>query len=414
MALCNQLEAQQQKRSKLVKYTRISALEALANAQGGDELQAAWKRVEENLSMLFENPEDVEDLKKCVLQNAVMGKLVPQNPDDEPASELLKNIAKEKSALIKKGEIKKQTPLPKIREDEKPFEILEGWVWCRLGTATKFITDGKHGDCKNDLNSGYYFLSAKNIKNGMLDYTNSRQITFDDFIEVHNRTNLEPGDICIINTGATVGRIAIAESNPLTPKTTFQKSVAIVKLFQLLTTVEYMKIFFKHSATHFKEKSGGSAINNLLLGDMRNFLMPLPPKEEQKRIVKKTQSLLSLCDTLQKQLAKSRKVAAHLAQSVIEGITGISTEKQVKMKAPKTELVTRLKLVKKPGMKDLAPLSAILAKNNDELSAKALWNNSGLPIDGFYRQLKIEMVNGWIDEPVKAKIRIVEDQGKPQ
>ena len=92
---------------------------------------ADWKRVEENLHRLFENPEDVEDLKKRVLQNAVMGKRVPQNTDDEPASELLKKIAKEKAALIQKGEINKQNPLPKIREDEKPFEIPEGW--CGIG-----------------------------------------------------------------------------------------------------------------------------------------------------------------------------------------------------------------------------------------------------------------------------------------
>ena len=124
-----------------MKHTRISALEALANAQGSDDLQVAWKRVKENLPMLFENPEDVEDLKKCVLQNAVMGKFVPQNPDDEPASELLKKIAKEKAELIKKGEIKKQKPLPEIRDDEKPFEIPEGWEWCRIGKVLSI----KHG-----------------------------------------------------------------------------------------------------------------------------------------------------------------------------------------------------------------------------------------------------------------------------
>ena len=147
-------------------------------------------------------------------------------------------------------------------------------------------------------------------------------------------------------------------------------------------------------------------MTNLNHGILNRMPILLPPIAEQQRIVAKVQSLLSLCYTLQKQLATSRKVAEQLAQSIVESITGISTEKQVKMKAPKTELITLLKLVKKPRLKNHAPLSAILAKNNDELSAKALWNNSGLPIDGFYKQLKIEMVNGWIDEPEKAEIQI--------
>ena len=84
------------------------------------------------------------------------------------------------------------------------------------------------------------------------------------------------------------------------------------------------------------------------------------------------------------------------------------------MKTPKTELVSKLKLVKKPGAKVHAPLSAILVKNNDELSAKALWHTSGLAIDDFYRQLKTEMVNGWIAEPQKAHVRITDGQGNAQ
>ncbi len=141
MALCDRLEAQQQERSALVKQARISALNELANAQGGEALQTAWKRLQDHLSMLFDHPDDVEDLKKCILQNAVMGKLVPQNPEDEPASELLKQIAEEKAALIEKGEIKRQKPLPKIRENEKPFKIPKGWVWCRIGDILAI----KHG-----------------------------------------------------------------------------------------------------------------------------------------------------------------------------------------------------------------------------------------------------------------------------
>lgn len=130
------------------------------------------------------------------------------------ASALLECIRKEKSQLIKERKIRKQKPLPPISEDEKSFTLPEGWVWCRLQDITLLITDGKHGDCQNLNNSGYYFLSAKDIQNGKLLYLNARQIVPDEFQEVHNRTNLEAGDICMVNTGATVGKLALAQQFP--------------------------------------------------------------------------------------------------------------------------------------------------------------------------------------------------------
>lgn len=185
----------------------------------------------------------------------------------------------------------------------------------------------------------------------------------------------------------------------------------LIRLFPGLFEKKFLlyAIYSPSFINRMAESAVGATVKHLRVGDVESLIIPVPPLEEQKRIVEKTQSLLSLCDTLQKQLAKSRKVAEQLAQSIVESITGISMEKQEKMKSPKTELVSRLTLVKKPGMEDHAPLSAILVKNNDELSAKELWNNSGLPIDGFYRQLKIEMVNGWIDEPEKAEILVVDN-----
>lgn len=105
----------------------------------------------------------------------------------------------------------------------------EGWQKRALGDVCSLITDGKHGDCENEANSGYYFLSAKDVKYDTLNYENARQITKAGFEETHRRTNLKPGDICMVNTGATIGRISIAPDNPKTYKTTFQKSVAVIK-----------------------------------------------------------------------------------------------------------------------------------------------------------------------------------------
>src|SRR5215207_7462738 len=98
-----------------------------------------------------------------------------------------------------------------------------------LQNVCHLITDGKHGDCQPEENSGYYFLSAKDVRDGKLSYKNTRQITKDDFLQTHRRTQLEPLDILIVSTGATIGRMAMASENEFTSRTTFQKSVAILK-----------------------------------------------------------------------------------------------------------------------------------------------------------------------------------------
>src|SRR5690606_38898035 len=103
------------------------------------------------------------------------------------------------------------------------------WNKKKMGHSTNFITDGKHGDCRNDVDSGYYFLSAKNINGFKIDYSNARQILREDFEEVHRRTDLQPGDLLLVNTGATIGKVAVVPEDYRVRKTTLQKSVAVIK-----------------------------------------------------------------------------------------------------------------------------------------------------------------------------------------
>lgn len=135
----------------------------------------------------------------------------------------------------------------------------------------------------------------------------------------------------------------------------------------------------------------------------KDLVVPVPPIEEQRITVKKLKRLLGLCDQLEKPLTKTQRTAERLAQAAVAAITGTQFKDKETMKAPKTELVTQLKLKTSPGKKDQAPLAAILAKHNGELPAKGLWHYPGLTVDGFYQQLKTEMARGWIDEPEKAR-----------
>ena len=132
------------------------------------------------------------------------------------------------------------------------------------------ITDGKHGDCENEEHSGFYFVSCKDVHDGAIHYDNARQITEKDFIDTHKRTMLEPNDILITNSG-TIGRMALVKDIPQTYKTTFQKSVAIIKPNQEIVRPSYLYYSLINYVSQFINESNGSAQKNLLLGTMREF-----------------------------------------------------------------------------------------------------------------------------------------------
>jgi len=132
------------------------------------------------------------------------------------------------------------------------------------------ITDGKHGDCENEEHSGFYFVSCKDVHDGAIHYDNARQITEKDFIDTHKRTMLEPNDILITNSG-TIGRMALVKDIPQTHKTTFQKSVAIIKPNQEIVRPSYLYYSLINYVSQFINESNGSAQKNLLLGTMREF-----------------------------------------------------------------------------------------------------------------------------------------------
>ncbi|ELY2631234.1 restriction endonuclease subunit S [Cronobacter sakazakii] len=318
MSLCDQLE--QQSLTSLEAHQQLveTILATLTDSQNAEELAENWVRISQHFDTLFTTVASIDALKQTILQLAVMGKLVPQDPNDEPASELLKRIEQEKAQLVKEGKIKKQKPLPPVSDEEKPFDLPEGWSFCRLQDITNLITDGKHGDCSNKSDSGYYFLSAKDINDGKLNYKFARQIEPDEFLEVHKRTNLQIGDICMVNTGATVGKMAIVDDDALVSHTTFQKSVAIIKPASPFIFNLYIYIFLESQAPALRIKSGGSAINNLLLGDLKKNITSLPPLGEQKRIVNKVNELNFICGQLKSRLQSAQQTQLHLADALTD------------------------------------------------------------------------------------------------
>ena len=180
----------------------------------------------------------------------------------------------------------------------------------KLEEVTLSITDGKHGDCEPDDGSGYYFISCKDVRDGLIDYSNARQITVDSFSEAHKRTRLEPNDILLTNSG-TIGRMALVKDIPETRRTTFQKSVAIIKPDTKKVDPSYLYYNLQSCVTDFVNQSNGSAQKNLLLGTMRNFVLEIPEDiPAQKRIA----SILSAYDSIIENNQKQIKLLEEAAQ----------------------------------------------------------------------------------------------------
>ena len=172
------------------------------------------------------------------------------------------------------------------------------------------ITDGKHGDCEAADNSGYYFVSCKDIKDGEIDYLNSRQITEKDFQEANKRTQLEPNDILITNSG-TIGRMALVKDIPETYRTTFQKSVAIIKPNSSIVNPRYLYYKLQNCVNDFINSANGSAQKNLLLRTMRNFSIDL---HEDLLEQDKLASILTTYDDLIENNQKQIKLLEEAAQ----------------------------------------------------------------------------------------------------
>ena len=182
----------------------------------------------------------------------------------------------------------------------------------KLKDITLTITDGKHGDCKNHDDSGYYFISCKDVYDETIHYENARQITEDDFRDADRRTNLAAYDILITNSG-TIGRMALVKDIPETRKTTFQKSVAIVRADTSQVVPNYLYYLLKSKVHDFINSSNGSAQKNLLLSTMRDFDISFVDSfETQHRIATILSRYDSLIENYQKQIKLLEEAAQRL------------------------------------------------------------------------------------------------------
>ena len=237
-------------------------------------------------------------LKKSILQEAVQGKLVPQDPADEPASVLLERIRAEKEQLIKDGKIKRDKHESVIfRRDNShyekrgseevcidediPFSLPDGWCWCRFSNIFYKLNDGSHNPPPKK-SKGFRVISARNIRNGKILFTDEDRLCEQKGFDKENpRTQISKGDVILGIIGGSIGNTAIYEHDE---PVIAQRSIAI---FGALINNQYMKLLLDSPLfqQQFTSKSNGTAQGGIYLGELANMLVPLPPENEQNRIL---------------------------------------------------------------------------------------------------------------------------------
>ena len=320
MVLCDQLE-QQTDASVGAHQTLVETLlSALTTAADHAQFASAWQRIAGHFDTLFTTEESIEQLKQTILQLAVMGKLVSQDPNDEPASELLKKIAAEKAKLVKEGKIKKEKPLSPVAEGDWPFKLPNGWEWTRLGSAMMKITDGTHHSPPNGETGDFLYISAKNIKEEGVLLSNATYVSEEVHLEIFSRCDPEPGNILYIKDGATTG---IATINNLREPFSMLSSVALLKQPKHVEN-RFILVVLRSPFFYAEMRAGmtGVAITRVTLKKLQDALIPLPSLAEQNRIVAKVDELMALCEQLKSRLSDAQTTQLHLADALVEQAIG--------------------------------------------------------------------------------------------
>ena len=260
----------------------------------------------------------LKKLRQQILQEAIEGKLTAdwrvENPDVEPASELLARIQAEKFQLIEDKKIKKQKPLPPISEEEKPFELPDGWVWCRLGDVTYGT---QYGTSSKSLEYGKTpVLRMGNIQNGKIIWDS---LVYSNDVEEIDKLSLKEGDLLFNRTNSRelVGKTGVYKGN--------QESIFAGYLvrFHMACDIEADYTNFVMNSPLHNEwcnevKTDAIGQSNINATKLSNFRFPLPPLPEQKAIVTKVEKLLALCDQLETQITDNQSHAEQLMQAVLK------------------------------------------------------------------------------------------------
>ena len=312
MRLCDALEAQG--RLEAEQHARLlgTLLGTLTDSTTPEELAANWQRVADHFDLLLDRPEAVDALEQTILQLAVRGLLVPQDPSDEPATALIQKILAVKEHLVLTGRRKRERALHPNVDGAKPFDLREGWTWVRLQEVCD-VRDGTH-DTPKYHDTGVPLVTSKNLSSGRLDLTDVKLISAADHTAISARSKVDHDDILF----AMIGSIG----NPVLVDTDIEFSIKNVALFKqydrALSDPRYLLLSLTVAAGEMKAKAAGGVQAFVSLGQIRNTTMAIPPLAEQGRIVNRVTELRRLCADLRQRVTASQTTQSHLANALVD------------------------------------------------------------------------------------------------
>ncbi|EMK7563984.1 restriction endonuclease subunit S [Shigella flexneri] len=306
MSLCDQLE--QQSLTSLDAHQQLveTLLGTLIDSQNTAELAENWARISEHFDTLFTTEASVDALKQTILQLAVMGKLVPQDPNDEPASELLKRIAQEKAQLVKEGKIKKQKPLPPISDEEKPFELPEGWEWCRIGNIVNI---------KSELVSPKDYLNLYQVAPDIIEKGTGRVISKRTVKESGVKgpnSRFYKGQIVYSKIRPSLSKVFLAEYNGLCSADMYPLDCYINPnyLLKYILSIPFLM--------QVKKAENRIKMPKLNSDSFYNIIVAIPPYNEQQAIFDKINSIEAVCNGLISYIGIYHKTQLHLADALTD------------------------------------------------------------------------------------------------
>jgi type I restriction enzyme S subunit len=317
MARCDDLEKLRQVHAQKQITVHTAALNQLLTGKDHNDFKNSWHFITQHFDELYSVKANVTELRKAILQLAVMGKLVPQDPNDQPASELLNAIEAEKNRLVKVGKIKPSKPLPKIETDEFFYDLPKGWEFVRLGQLANEITTGPFGLMihKSDyITNGVPLINPIHMVNGEIIHDPTVTVTNEKARQLDSHRLFE-GDIVMARRGE-LGRCAIVSK--LSDQWLCGTGSFVLRLPSQISRSFILTLFkSKGVRDYLGGNSVGTTMTNLNHGILNKLPIMLPPLAEQHRIVAKIDQLMTLCDELEKQIDIADHKKTNLLNSVM-------------------------------------------------------------------------------------------------
>ena len=321
MALCDRLEAQQADAESAHAQLLQALLGSLTQAADAGDFAASWQRLAEHFHTLFTTESSIDALKQTLLQLAVMGKLVQQDPTDEPASELMVRLRQERSEWL----LSKQDSAPECKtmlrklsslsEASPPFPLPDSWQAVHLIDCSRMLVDC-HNKTAPYASEGIPIIRTSNIRNREFRFDDLKYVNDETYEYWSRRCPPEPGDI-MFTREAPMGEAAII---PAGAKFCLGQRTMLVRPMHEYIDSRYLLITL--TEPHLLERAStsaiGSTVKHLRVGDVEQLNIPLPPLAEQRRIVAKVDQLMSLCDSLKARLADAEKLNKQLAAALVE------------------------------------------------------------------------------------------------